>query len=367
MKDELSALELSYLESEFKVLCGGRLDKIFRDEKSFLFVFHVTSKGKMLFKVVFPGAAYLSEYKDAVFGEPTGFCAFLRKHFSGKTLESIEQKDFERILLLRFKGNDSSATMIIELFKGGNLIVCDENQKIISAMETHTWKDRTIRGGIAYEYPPKQTNPKSIPKNEFSTLIKESKRDSIVKTLAVDFSLGGLYAEEVCALGEIDKTKKRLSEIEADIIYSCVKKIFSKKIKANIVENEALPFELELFKDKKKKFFSSFSGAIDEQFSKRIIAFQSQELVSRKQKSVEKIKSVIAQQEQMIQELSISSDENQRKGELIYENYGSIKKILDDISAARKNFSWEDIKARVKDHKVIKELNEKEGKIIIEP
>ena len=55
-----------------------------------------------------------------------------------------------------------------------------------------------------------------------------------------------------------------------------------------------------------------------------------------------------------------------QKGELIYQNYQLIKEILDELNKASKKYSWKEIKEKLKGHKVIKEVNEKERKVIIE-
>ena len=70
--------------------------------------------------------------------------------------------------------------------------------------------------------------------------------------------------------------------------------------------------------------------------------------------------------EEMIEGLERSSEENKRKGEFIYENYEQIKNILTEIIKAKEKFSWKDIKEKLKGHKVIKQVNEKEGKITVE-
>ena len=54
------------------------------------------------------------------------------------------------------------------------------------------------------------------------------------------------------------------------------------------------------------------------------------------------------------------------KGELIYHKYNLIKEVLDEINKASKKYSWKEIKEKLKEHKIIKEVNEKERKIIIE-
>ena len=60
------------------------------------------------------------------------------------------------------------------------------------------------------------------------------------------------------------------------------------------------------------------------------------------------------------------ADENQRKGELLYENYQVVKDILDELNIAKKKYSWKEIKEKLKGHKLVKQINEKDQEVVIE-
>ncbi|NQU98301.1 fibronectin/fibrinogen-binding protein [Candidatus Woesearchaeota archaeon] len=365
MKEEITSLELIYLVKELQELIEGRIDKVYQRDREFLLTMHVRAKGKKFLKIC-PNAIYLTEHKEEFPETPPGFCKFLRKRLGSTTIKKIVQKNFERIVEITFEGKEEFFIMIIELFSNGNLVLCDKDYKVISALESHKWRDRTVRGGIEYEFPPQQKDTLSIDEKEFSKAVKTSDKDSVVKTLAVDFGLGGLYAEELCLLSKINKEKEELKETEIKTLYKYLKGLFSKKIKANSVGEEILPFELKTFGKEEKKYFQSFSEAIDSKFSKKIMESQKKESEDKKSEEVERVQLVIDQQEQTIDGLKLSAKENQRKGEFIYENYEQIKKLLDDLNTARKKYSWEEIKDKLKGHKIIKQISEKEGKITIE-
>ena len=84
------------------------------------------------------------------------------------------------------------------------------------------------------------------------------------------------------------------------------------------------------------------------------------------EKKIKKTNEVLERQRKTLQELQQSIDDNPKKGELIYEKYAVIDEILKEINKARKKYSWKDIKKKLKGHKIIKDINEKEGKIIVE-
>lgn len=73
---------------------------------------------------------------------PPTFCMLLRKHLTGAKLSAIEQAGFERVAFLRFSAFDEMGypcekRLVAEIMgKYSNLILCDENEKILAALRT---------------------------------------------------------------------------------------------------------------------------------------------------------------------------------------------------------------------------------------
>lgn len=365
MKDEISALDLYYLVKEFQVLEGAKVEKIHQKDKSFLFAFHIRSAGKKLLKISLPGLIYLSEHKED-YAELPGFCGFLRKKLLKTTVMKIEQKGFERILQILFQGKDVSYQVIIELFGNGNLIVCDMNYKILSALENKNWGYRTLRGGVTYEFPPVQTNTLALSKQEFWKNISHSEKESIVKTLAIDFNLGGVYAEELCILAGINKEKKNLVKADSDKLFSTLQEVLKKNVSPVVVEKQIFPFILTSQPVSQSDKYESFSEAIDAVFAKKINNDNQQIFEKKHKDEINKILQIIKQQELALENMKKGESENQKKGELIYENYTLLTNLLSEFNEIRKKHSWAEIKKTLKNHKVIKQVNEQEGLITIE-
>jgi len=57
---------------------------------------------------------------------------------------------------------------------------------------------------------------------------------------------------------------------------------------------------------------------------------------------------------------------NNERAEIFYTNYNLIQNIITELKKAREKYSWKEIKEKLKGHKTIKDINEKEGKIILE-
>jgi predicted ribosome quality control (RQC) complex YloA/Tae2 family protein len=348
MREEITSLDLHYLLQELQVLIGGKVDKIYEkadNKKEFMIRFHVSQIGKKQLKILVPNYLYLTEYKEEFPQTPPGYCAFLRKYLTNSRLLEIKQVNFERILELTFQTKNEKLIMIIELFSKGNVILCREDYKIMSPLENQNWKDRTIRGGIKYEYPPAQINTKEIKE------IKTNKE--IVKYLATDLGFGGLYAEYLCKISKIDKNSKKITEL----LLKNIKGILNKKIKANLSGEEILPIEIE----KTSNYYKTFNEALDENLTINKIKQDKSDIEKEKKEQLSKKEKIIKDQEQRIKGLEKSAEENQKKGEAMYENYQELNKILIEIRELRKKLSWKEIKKKYP--KI--NINEKEGTISV--
>lgn len=368
MKSELTSLDLHYLVKEFQALVDARIDKIYEqseDKKEFLFVLHKTGSGKLMLRIHLPNLAYLTDYKQVFPDTPPGFCMFLRKHLGNSRVKEVRQKGFDRVLEIVFETKEGMRILICELFSKGNMVLVDEDYKIKGLLESQNWEARTVRGGTKYEYPPEQLNSTSISEAQFREAISNSKMDSIVKSLAVELGLGGLYAEELCKRAGVDKDKKQVSENKFEALFSELYSLFNEQIKANKVNDEIVPFYLNVDATGRIDYLS-FSNALDENLTAKSMMTAENKQAKEKQTKQDKVKLVIEKQAARLKESEQSIIDNQRKGELIYEHYQEVKELLDNINTDRKKMSWEELKKKYANNKLVKEINEKNGQIIIE-
>ena len=333
---ELTSLDLYFVKQELMNLIGAKVDKIYQPDENTL-ILQLHKEGKQLIKVILPNSIFLAKEKSA--GRQLNFSIFLRKHLSNCRLTSIVQKDFERILELEFQLNDKRI-LIIELFSKGNIIFCDSSYNIISALKEQTWKDRTIKKNELYKYPPAKTNPFDLSLNRLAKAIIESKKDSIVKTLAIDLSFSGIYAEEICLASNIDKNKIPINDLEIKNIYATIQKIKNLKINPNAINHEAFPFELKLYENKEKVYFPTFSEAIEEN-----IAYQPPRLSKEK----EKLTKLLEIQKKQLEHIKLVIEEETEKANLIYNNYQLINSLLQQRDLDK-----------MKQDSLVKEINKKD-------
>ncbi len=372
MKNQISSLELNYLVGELKTLIDAKLNKVYGKENRFIFDFHKTNKGKMMLGIELPGRIYLTKYKEEYKKEPGNFCMFLRKKLSNSFVKDIYTKDFERILVIEFKTRDKILKLVFELFSRGNIIMVNDENIIENLYRKEEWSERILKPKEKYKLPPMGLNIIKMDLNEFRIKTLKSDKD-LVRTLAVKFSLGGLYSEEVCVRADIKKERstKRLKKDEIRKLYRIIKSMLNKKKDSTVYFEdgklrEITPFELRMLQNLEKKKYSSFNEALDENLSILAEKKNEEEIIKTKEGKVERLKEIIKKQKEDINKRLKIIDENSEKGEILYKNYNVLKKLLDDFRKIQKEHPWDEIKEKLKNHKIIKEINENEGSITVE-
>ncbi len=331
----LTALDVHYLVKELKGLCNGKLDRIFEGEGDrkgeFLFQFHVSGEGKKLLYVLLPGICCLVSEKPSFPQRPPGFCVFLRKHLQGGFIREVRQVGFERIIEFeiekRNKGAVEKSYLILELFSNGNVVFCDEEYVIRGILERQRWADRVLREKLKYEFPPRTEDVREISfedfRNRFYEFSAKGEQGNIVAFLAKAFGFGGKYAEEIFARAGCTR-KKGLDEEDLKKIYEEARNIFELEPKPAV--SNGIPYPFLPGNAEKTISFNSFSEAVESllDFEK----LKKEELTVDKKNKTE---TVLREQENQRKGFLKAAEENQRKGEFIYENYSLLKELLDRL------------------------------------
>ena len=369
MKNQLSSLDINHLIGEFKILVNSRVDKIFQSDKEFYFQLYVSNLGTKILRVT-GKLIYFTEKKPSI-KEPPGFCMFLRKQLDNSRLKQIKQKESERIIEFLFETKNGIRKLIVELFGGGNLLILDEDDVILSASHYEKYKDRNVLAKLRYDYPKMKYNLFDLKLKDLKELFEKTEKENLVKCLAVELGFGGVYSEEVCLLSKVDKNEKpgNLKGKEINEILLIIKRLIDKKINSVIAykDKEAvdvLPFSLEFYKDWEVKKFGSFNEALDYYFSHEFKEEKKEKTAY--EKKLEKLERIIHEQKQMMSGMKKSEKVNRERAELIYNNYQLVTEVLDEINKAKKKYSWEEIKEKLKGHKLIKDVDVKEKNVVVE-
>ena len=369
MKD-LAALELHYLLKELMFLKGAKVDKIYHPHKrEVLLQFYVKGKGKQLLRICIPEVMYLSSYKQEQPEKPSQFCVVLRKYLDNTFLVEINQLGFERIVEFVFEGRGERYKLMVELFSKGNIVLCKEDDTIIMPLEVQQWSIRTIKPKETYLYPKQDVNFLELTKDGLTELLKKSKK-MVVKTLARNLGLGGVYAEEMCLRAGIDKTKIDVDEREIILLYKAAEQLKSERGSPTIVhENgtvkDIVPIDVRNYDGLEKSDAKSYNEALDAVLTKRLAREEKSEKLSKQERQISKVKTIIDKQEEYVKKLERDSEESTKKAELLYHNYTLVDTMLKDLRKARKTRSWKEIKEKLKGHKVVKQINEKNKEVMI--
>ncbi len=318
----LSSIEIKYIVEELQTLIDSKVDQIYQpNNNELILAFHKTNIGRKLLRIVPGTCLYLTSKKSPSPKDQLNFCKFLRKRLLNTRLKAIEQKNMERIIELNFEFKDSKFILITEFFSKGNIILCDNEYNILSALQFQSWKDRSIKTKVKYEYPPAKKLVYSL--EDFKYLIENSNKESIVKTLATGLNLGGLYAEELCFRAKIDKTKKTISEQEIKIVYKELQNLLSAKSQPNYLPENPLPIKLHSLETGKS--FSTYNEALDAYYSRFIVEAQEAE---KEDPKLKKYQEILKDQESQYNEIELSITENRYKGDYIYKNYMELQELI---------------------------------------
>ncbi len=367
MKSELSSIEVGLLVNEFAQLLGAKIDQIYQlKDKDVVLQLHLPNQGRKKVRIMAPGAVFLTDQPLEFPEKPPGFCLLLRKYLSGSRLSAVAQLKSERIMEFVFSKAESYK-LVVELFSKGNIVLCSSDGAIIGAAERQVWSARKVVPGSIYSFPTKKYSFYDADHKALLAMFHSSDRDSVVKSLAMDLGMGGVYAEEACLLASIDKAKSPslATESEANAVAAAIKGLVSSKLSPCIVYEgsaavNAVPFQLRLYEGMECKPFSSFSSSLDYYYSheyKELSGFD---------KKVASLQHIISQQEEMLESMRLDVEESTAKAEAIYHNYAVVKDVIEELSKARKKYSWKEIREKLKGHAVVKELDEKQAKVVVE-
>ena len=324
-----------------------------------MFQLHAQGQGKQLLKIIPGKYLCLTKKKEAPL-RPSSYCMQLRKYISNSTINKIYQYNADRVIVFEVEKADKFK-LIIELYAKGNLILIDKDDKIIAALHRQKFRDREVRVGETYKFPESDLNWDDINEKDLFSTLKKSEKKNLATALAIEFGLGGLYAEEACKLSDVEKGKLpgEITKEEAKEIVKTIK-LFLEQIKSPkgyVYDEQITPFSLSEQDEKEK--LDTYSAALD-----TLNPFKT---VSPYESKINTIKRMVAAQEKAIKKQDKSIDSNTKKGELVYENYASLQKLKDIVnSLLKEGKEWTEIKEEFKKIKKIKTIDLKNKKILLE-
>jgi predicted ribosome quality control (RQC) complex YloA/Tae2 family protein len=351
-KKEFTSFDASAVVHELKdALVNSRVNNVYQlDAKTLLLKLHKTDKPPLRLVMEAGRRLHLTAYALEKPLVPPAFCMALRKHLRGAWLTSVEQYEFERIIIFYFRTKTGMLRLILELFGEGNIILTSEKGEILQALIFKRMRDRNILRNEIFQFPPSSgKNPFKVTKEELETTVKDLDVE-VVRAIARFLGVGGVYAEEILLRADVEKTKhcKALTNLEVNAIFDSLQSLLSTlssfKVEPRIVLAEdgsfldVVPFRLKRYEAFKSQTYSSFNEALDEFYVKVTAAEKAvaSSGVDELQREAERLKRMIAEQEQALREAESTAERDKCIGDVIYAHSSELQALLDKFSAAKR-------------------------------
>ncbi|NHX35922.1 MULTISPECIES: ribosome rescue protein RqcH [Halolamina] len=378
-KRELSSVDLAALATELSRYEGAKLDKAYLyDEDLLRLKLRDFDRGRieLLIEVGENKQAHVadpSRVPDAP-GRPPEFAMMLRGRIESADLVSVEQYEFDRILVFEFERPDQNTTLVVELFGDGNVAVLDGNGEVVRSLETVRLKSRTVAPGSQYEFPKSRLNPLEVDYDTLEARMEQSDTD-VVRTIATQLNLGGFWGEELCRRAGVEKAMdigdageeeyRAIHRELMDLADALRSGDFDPRVYVELDEDgdddadrpltergrvvDVSPVRLEERSDLPSRAFDSFNPALEEYFYRLKEQAQREDEGGGRQRpdfeaEIEKEKRIIEQQEQAIEGFEEEAERLRRKAEICYARYDLLDEVLSTIQDAREqNTPWADI------------------------
>ncbi len=363
MKEHIESLEITAAIREFQEIIGGFIQKVYQlSDDKILFRIHVPKEGKKLLLFKLGHGLFLTGRDIETPMTPSHYIMLLRKYLGNARITTVKQHEFDRVIVMELQGRQP-LKLIFEVFGKGNLVLVGA-EHILLPLRSETWKHRTLREGETYLYPPSRRRPFDLEVSEVEDVLKNSKAD-LVRTLAVEFNLGGKYAEEVCARMGVDKNIEDhvvLAKSVYDTLQTMKQAVHTDPLEPRIIISEdtvvdAVPFQLTIYKDERIKETGSYHKALD-------LAFKETE-DDTSERAPSKIERRLARQKSSVENMSKKVEESMMTADLIYQNYTSCEQILKAIMSAREEGNREEVFEELKKDEDVLEINDIDEYVVI--
>jgi len=379
----MSNLDIAAVIAEIRpLILESWLNNVYEIDGTFLFKIR-TPQGDVKILLFEVGKRFhLTWYKWPVPKFPSGFCMSLRNKLKRSKIIDVYQHDLDRIIVFVLMKSDQKFKLIFELFGDGNLILLDEDDKVIFAYRFKKMRDRVILPKAEFKFPPMRgKNPLEIDSEELAKIFSNSNSD-VVRTLVSSLNIAGEYAEEVCSRCKIAKSldANKLNVETCEEILRTIKELLNKieqgdfnpiilRNKENLLVT-VLPLQFTKYgHEYTVEHFSTFNEALDTYFT----ALSDVKPTEEKEKK-SKYDKIIEAQLKKIEKLNVECEKCKQIGDLIYANFTLIDELLRTIKSARdRGYSWNDIiktiregaEKGIKAAAIFKDINKSKGEVII--
>ena len=304
----LAGIELRYLVDQIsEKVQDYYVSNIYGITKdSLLFKLHHTEKTDIFMMISTSGVWLTSVKIDQI--EPNKLLKRLRSDLLRLKLKKIEQIESERIAYFTFEGFGKEYVLVCEFFGDGNMLLCNNEMKILALQHSIDVRHRKLHVGLEYIQPPKNNlDIFNISESDFNEL----KTSDLISSKWIGRTLGlpKRYVEGIFQVAGIDSKiiGNQLTDNEINKIFSTTKKIISDVVSGNhkpiIVKNEkteVFPIRLGEMEGEVIEV-NSFIEGLDTIFTENLVEKGKSIQASGSNKKIKELETQIFEQEKAIQ------------------------------------------------------------------
>ena len=303
----LAGIELVYLVKDIgEKTSGYYASNIWGiNRNSLLFKLHHPTKPDIMLMVSSIGMWITDKKIEPI--EPNKMLRRLRSDLLRAKLTKIEQIGTERIAYFTFTNFEKELTLIVEFFGDGNIILCNEERKILALLHSIDVRHRQLRVGLEYTPPPEDgIDVLNLTKESFRELFSTS---GIGKTIGRGLGLPKKYVEEIIRLSGIDpkKPSNEVTNEEFEALYEIITSTLSKVTQGPhdpsvIIEDDVHDAYPIRFSDDNlnAKKVDSFNEGLDIVFTEEILEKGKSLFSSPADKKIESLEKTLTEQKNAI-------------------------------------------------------------------
>lgn len=322
----LAGIELRYLVNQISdKVQDYYVSNIYGITKdSLLFKLHHTEKDD-LFMMISTSGVWLTSVKiDQI--EPNKLLKRLRNDLLRLKLKEIKQIGSERIAYFIFEGFGKQFVLVGEFFGDGNILLCNEQMKVLALQHSIDVRHRKLSVGLEYSTPPENSlDIFNISEEDFDEL--RTTDLAAAKWIGRTLGLPKKYAERIFKIANIDSKTigNQLGSEQIKKIFLTTKQLVTDVVSGNhqpvIIRSdktEVLPIQLEEL-DEKHTQVSNFIDALDTVFSETLVQHGKSIQSSSSEKKIKEIQTQIAEQEKAIETVKEKSESITKVANSLYE------------------------------------------------
>lgn len=358
MKKETTSIDVAAVVTELKQrIVGAWIVNIYQlDYKTLIFKLHQPDQPVLHLIIKAGNRLHLTRFAMEKPAKPSAFCMVLRRFLRNGKIQTLEQHEFERIVVIRIRAKQEQFTLITELFGDGNTILVNQENKILQALTYRRMRDRNILRNETFQYPPPSgKNPFKIRREDLDEIKKWAQLE-VVKGLARFLGLGGFYAEEILLRAQIDKNVpcNSLAENDLDAVFNALKELLSPietgQLKPMIIIDEkgswvdVTPFPLKKYSAYRNKPFSSFNETLDEYYTEKEVETEKTTVTTDTKQLLTQQQRILAKQQKTLEEIRQEIEKNKKIGDTIYAHFSELQLLFQKITDAKNSGkTWSEI------------------------